>query len=89
MNLMKTLSAEFVLLKGVNADSVSIDLIHNTRHLCTRFRIAGIKATMSRGISRGKQNIKFANGGMREIPVDFVYSFKTKRRPNSHANCRV
>ena len=33
---------------------VSIDLIHNTRHLCTRFMIAGIKA-MSRGISGGKQ----------------------------------
>ena len=35
---------------------------------------------MSRGISRGKQKIKFANGGMREIAVDFVYSLKTKRR---------
>ena len=33
-----------------------IDLIHVTRHLCTRFRIA-----MSRDISGGKQVIKFAN----------------------------
>ena len=33
----------------------SIDLIHNTRHLYTRFRIAGIKVSMSRGISGGEQ----------------------------------
>ena len=50
-----------------------IDIIHDTRNFCTRLRIDEIKA-MSRGISRGKQNIKFANGGMREIAVDFVYS---------------
>ena len=37
-----------------------IDLIHDTRYLCTRFRMDGIKA-MSRGISGGKQVIKFAN----------------------------
>ena len=37
-----------------------IDLIHDTRHLCTRFRIDGMKA-MSRGISGGKQKIIFAN----------------------------
>ena len=37
-----------------------IDLIHDTRHLRTRFRIDGIKA-MSRGISGSKQKIKFAN----------------------------
>ena len=36
-----------------------IDLIHDTRHLCTRFRIDGIKA-MLRGISGGSQNITFA-----------------------------
>ena len=42
------------------------DLIHDTRHLWTRFRIDGIKA-MPRGIS----------GGMREIAVDFVYALKT------------
>ena len=31
-----------------------IDLIHNTHHLCMRFRIDGIKA-ISRGISGSKQ----------------------------------
>ena len=35
-------------------------LIHDTRHLCTRFGIDGIKA-MSRNTSRGKQVIKIAN----------------------------
>ena len=37
-----------------------IDLIHDTRHLCTRARIGGRKV-MSRGISGGKQKITFAN----------------------------
>ena len=37
-----------------------IVLIHDTRHLCTRFRIDGIKA-MSSGISGGKQVMRFAN----------------------------
>ena len=37
----------------------TIDTIHDTRQLCTRFRIDGIKA-MSRVISGGKQKIKFA-----------------------------
>ena len=39
---------------------VQIDLIHDTRHLCTRLRTDGIKI-MSRGFSGGKQTIKFAN----------------------------
>ena len=39
-------------------------LIHDTRHLCRRSWIDGIKA-MSRGISGGKQVIKFANTGNR------------------------
>ena len=38
----------------------SIDLIHDTRHLCMRLRIDGILA-VSRRFSRGKQWIKFAN----------------------------
>ena len=38
----------------------SIDLIHDTRHLCTRSRIDGIKAVL-RCISGGKQVIKSAN----------------------------
>ena len=50
-----------------------IGIIHDTRHHYTRLRI-------SRCISRDKQKIKFANGGMREIAFDFVYSLKTKRR---------
>ena len=36
----------------------SLDLIHCTRHLCTRFRVDGIKA-LSRDISGDKQVIKF------------------------------
>ena len=40
--------------------SNSVALIHDTRHLRTRFRVDGIKA-MSRGISGGKQVKKFAN----------------------------
>ena len=36
-----------------------IDLIHDTRHLCTCFKIAGIKA-MSHGILGNRQVIKFA-----------------------------
>ena len=39
---------------------LQIDRIHDVRHLCSRSRIDGIKA-MSRGISGGKQVIKFAN----------------------------
>ena len=46
--------------KKVDNDSVRMDFIHDTRHLCTRFRADGVKA-MSRGISGGKQVIKFAN----------------------------
>ena len=37
-----------------------IDLFHDNCHLCMRFRTDGIKA-MSRGISGGKQVLKFAN----------------------------
>ena len=39
---------------------IAADLIEDTRHLCTHSRIDGIKA-MSRGISVGKQVVKFAN----------------------------
>ena len=35
-------------------------LIHDTRYLCTRSRIDGVKA-MSTGISGGKQVMRFAN----------------------------
>ena len=37
-----------------------IALIHDTRHLRTRFRVDGIEA-VTRGISGGKQVKKFAN----------------------------
>ena len=67
---------------------VSIDLFHNTPHLCTRFMFAGIKA-MSRGISGGKQVpigrllqsvILWAVFSIPAIAVEFVYSLKIKRR---------
>ena len=87
MNLMKTLFAEFVLLKGVNADSVSTDLISNIRHLCTRFMTAEIKATMSRGISGGKQVPTcypvgcFLRLPIRVIAAEIVYS--RQREPDN------
>ena len=37
-----------------------MDITADTRHLCTRFRVAGIEA-MSRGFSGAKQIIKLAN----------------------------
>ena len=51
----------------------TIHLIYDTRYLCTRSRIDGIKAMNSRGISGGKQVIKFANTSN---AVEFVYSIK-------------
>ena len=41
-----------------------MDLIHDTLHLCTRFRIDDVKA-MSRGISGSKQVLKFADASNR------------------------
>ena len=49
-----------ILIQTVPHQLGRIDLIHDTRHLCTRFGIDGIKA-MSRNTSRGKQVIKIAN----------------------------
>ena len=49
-----------ILIQTVSHQLGRIDLIHDTRHLCTRFGIDGIKA-MSRNTSRGKQVIKIAN----------------------------
>ena len=37
-----------------------IDIIHDTRYLCTRFRIDGIKAMLRRNLG-SKQRVKFAN----------------------------
>ena len=50
--------------------TIATDLVHDTRHLFTRSRIDGIKAMYSRGISGGKQVIKFANTSN---AVEFVY----------------
>ena len=57
-------------------DGLAIDVIHDTRHLCTRSRIDGIKA-MSRGISDGKQVIKFANNTSNGGRVCLFYQNKT------------
>ena len=54
-----------VVGKGKGA---TIDLILDIRHLCTRFRIGGIKA-MSRGISGAN---KKENLPMRKVALDFV-----------------
>ena len=62
-----------------------VDLIHDIRHLCTRFRIHVLKA-MSRGISGYKQKIKFAFG---VIADKFVYSFKRKTDVIVTQNVRV
>ena len=61
----------------------TIDLIHDTRHLCTRSKIDGIKA-MSRGISGGKQVIKFADTSNRGRVCLF---YQTRRRFHSYPKC--
>ena len=61
----------------------TIDLIHDTRHLYTRSKIDGIKA-MSRGISEGKQVIKFANTSNRGRVCLF---YQTRRRFHSYPKC--
>ena len=63
----------------------SIDLIHSTRNLCTRFRIDGMGA-ISRGISRGKQVIKFA---VRVISIPFNFYFLFSALPLSGWNATV
>ena len=57
---MTTLKSQARLQVGGVKTVSSIDLFHGARHLFTRFRIDGIEA-MSRGISGGKQKIKFVN----------------------------
>ena len=52
------------MLKGIN----SIDLIHDTRHLCKRLKTDGLKA-MSRGFSGG------AGGGQssgKKLPIQDI-----------------
>ena len=58
----------------------SLDLIHDTPHLCTCFRVDGIKA-MSRDISWEKQVIKFSNTSKRGR----ICFNKTRRLFNIHA----
>ena len=81
-----TFRAQFMRAKewwAVCGITRTIDLIHDTRHLCTRSRIEGIKA-MSRGISEGKQVIKFANTSNRGRVCLF---YQTRRRFPSYPNC--
>ena len=47
-------------LKDKGENQQQIDLVDDSCRLCTGLRIVGIKA-MSRGISGGKQVIKFSN----------------------------
>ena len=58
-----------------------IDLIYNARHLCTHFRINGIRA-LSGGISGGKQGIKLANTGN---CGQVCLSYQNEMTINSHA----
>ena len=78
---------QWYALDSANAKfNVWIDLIHDVRHLCTRSRIDGIKA-MSRGISGGKQVIKFANTSNRGR-VSFS-SFLRQFRSNEKCTYRI
>ena len=54
-------------MESLGNDDVSIDLIHDARHLCMRLTTDGIKA-MSRGFSGGKQVTNFP---IPEIVVEF------------------
>ena len=53
-----------------------MDLNHDTRHLCTRFRNDGIKA-MSRGILGGEQEIKCTSTCNRDQVCLFKQNEKT------------
>ena len=75
-----------ILVQTVPHQLGRIDLIHDTRHLCTRSRIDGIKA-MSRGTSRGKQVIKIANTS-NHCRVCLFYQNETTIF-NKHAKFRV
>ena len=59
-NIEKTENVPHQCGLGTNPGVNAIDLLQDTRHLCTRLRTDGIKA-VSRGFSGGKQVIKFAN----------------------------
>ena len=74
-----------ITFEGLITIVFNTDLIRDTRYLCTRFRIDGLKAK-SRAISGGKQMKKLS---IRVTMVELVYSLKTRRRFNSHAKCTV
>ena len=84
--LKLTFGAQFIKAKelwAVCGITRTVDLIHDTRHLCTRSKIDGIKA-MSRGISGGKQVIKFVNTSNRGRVCLF---YLTRRRFQSYPKC--
>ena len=84
--LKLTFGAQFIKAKELSAVCAitrTVDLIHDTRHLCTRSKIDGIKA-MSRGISGGKQVIKFVNTSNRGR-VCLLY--QTRRRFQCYPKC--
>ena len=65
-NIEKTENVPHQCGLGANPGVNAIDLLHDTRHLCTRLRTDGIKA-VSRGFSGG-------NLPKQEIAVEFDYS---------------
>ena len=65
-NIEKTENVPHQCGLGTNLGVNAIDLLHDTRHLCTRLRTDGTKA-VSRGFSRG-------NLPKQEIAVEFDYS---------------
>ena len=75
-NITFSSQSSFIDLHWVKKDCL-IDLLHDTRHLCTRFRIDGIKP-MSRGISGHKQVIKCLNTSNRNQ----VWLFSQNERTN-------
>ena len=65
-----------VLSGQISGASLGIDLIHDTRHLCTRIRIDIGTNAMSHSIAGGKQAIKFAKSVI-AVEFQFVCSLKT------------
>ena len=68
--------------------AMPIDLIHGTRHLYTRFRTDGIKAT-SRGISAGKQATKFATTSNRRRVCLFSKNPSNYFKPRTNAGYNI
>ena len=84
--LKLTFGAQFIKAKelwAVCGITRTVDLIHDTRHLCTRSKIDRMKA-MSRGILGGKQVIKFVNTSNCGRVCLF---YLTRRRFQSYPKC--